>query len=480
MSDARTGGEEADEGEGAVAGVAATAGAGPRPGRDPGPRPGRRPGPRPGPSGRHPSRSRWWTAAFFLLPALVLLGALVVYPIGFSVYRSLFDASGNGFVGLGNYGAMFSDDGIRTALKNNVVWVVVAPTVSTALGLIFAVLTERVRWGTAFKLVVFMPMAISMLAAGIIFRLVYDQDPRRGVADAVWVAVHDTFAEPAPFPGAKPRPNADLRPSGGGAFTTRSVVRAGSPVGLPLVAVQPQDVRAARQAVVARSRPGEVTGTAWLDFTRGGGGRPNVVDPGERALAGLTVEAVRGGAVVASTTTAADGTFALPAEKAVGARLRLPAADFAAAYNGVDWLGPALVTPAIIGSYVWMWAGFAMVLIAAGLAGVPRELLEAARVDGAGEWQVFRRITVPLLAPVLVVVLVTLMINVLKIFDLVYIIAPGSSLRSANVLALQLFQSSFGTDVDQGLGSAIAVFLLVLVMPMMYVNLRRMRKEQRR
>ncbi|WP_329176556.1 sugar ABC transporter permease [Streptomyces decoyicus] len=424
--------------------------------------------------------TRPWTAAVFLLPALLLLGALVVYPIVFSVYRSLFDASGNGFVGLGNYGAMFSDDGIRTALRNNVIWVVVAPTVSTVLGLIFAVLTERIRWGTAFKLIVFMPMAISMLAAGIIFRLVYDQDPQRGVGNAVWVGIHDTFADPAPFPGAKPRPKADLAPSGGGAFTTRSAVRAGSPVKLPLVAVQPGDLRGARSAAAAGSRPGQVTGTVWLDFTRGGGGCPGVVDGSEKALAGLTVEAVRGGRVVGSATTAADGTFALPAAQADGARLRLPAANFAEAYRGVDWLGPALVTPAIIGSYVWMWAGFAMVLIAAGLAGVPRELLEAARVDGAGEWQVFRRITVPLLAPVLVVVLVTLMINVLKIFDLVYIIAPGSSIRSANVLALQLFQSSFGTDVDEGLGSAIAVFLLLLVLPVMYVNLRRIRKERRR
>lgn len=419
-------------------------------------------------------------AAAFLLPALLLLGALVVYPIVFSVYRSLFDASGTGFVGLDNYGAMFSDDGIRTALKNTVIWVAVAPAVATALGLIFAVLTERIRWGTAFKLIVFMPMAISMLAAGIIFRLVYDQDPQRGVANAVGVAVHDTFADPAPFPGARPRPRAALAPSGGGAFTTRAAVRAGSPVKLPLIAVRPDDLRGARPAAEAGSRPGTVTGTVWLDFTRGGGGRPDVLDRGEKALAGLRVEAVRGGRVVASETTAADGTFALPGGPAAGARLRLPAADFAEAYRGVDWLGPALVTPAIIGSYVWMWAGFAMVLIAAGLAGVPRELLEAARVDGAGEWQVFRRITVPLLAPVLVVVLVTLMINVLKIFDLVYIIAPGSSIRSANVLALQLFQSSFGTDVDEGLGSAIAVFLLLLVLPVMYVNLRRIRKERRR
>ncbi|MFI9356966.1 carbohydrate ABC transporter permease [Streptomyces lydicus] len=438
-------------------------------GRGPAPREGR----------RRVTGTRRWVAVVFLLPALVLLGALVVYPIVFSVYRSLFDASGSGFVGLGNYGEMFSDEGIRTALRNNVVWVVVAPTVSTALGLVFAVLTERIRWGTAFKLVVFMPMAISMLAAGIIFRLVYDQAPERGVANAVWVSVHDTFSDPAPFPGAKPRPRSELRPSGGGGFTTESVVRAGARVDLPLVAVRQDDLRGARSAVVTARRPGVVSGTVWLDFTRGGGGRPGVIDGNEKALAGLRVEAVRGGAVVASATTAADGTFVLPGA-ADGARLRLPGANFAAAYHGVEWLGPALVTPAIIGSYVWMWAGFAMVLIAAGLAGVPRELLEAARVDGAGEWQVFRRITVPLLAPVLVVVLVTLMINVLKIFDLVYIIAPGSSLRSANVLALQLFQSSFGTDVDEGLGSAIAVFLLLLVLPVMYVNLRRLRKERRR
>ncbi|UNO41743.1 sugar ABC transporter permease [Streptomyces sp. MST-110588] len=423
---------------------------------------------------------RPWTAAMFLLPALVLLGALVVYPIGFSVYRSLFDAAGSGFVGMDNYGELFSDERIRTALKNNVIWVVVAPAVSTALGLIFAVLTERVRWGTAFKLVVFMPMAISMLAAGIIFRLVYDQDPERGVANAVWVSIHDTFAEPAPYPGARPPLRSDLKASGGGAFTGRTALRPGGPAGLPLVGVKPPDIRGARPAVAAEPRPGQITGTAWLDFSRGGGGRRNVLDKGEKALAGLKVEAVKDGRVLASATTAADGTYSLPADKATGARLRLPASNFALAYNGVDWLGPTLVTPSIIGSYVWMWAGFAMVLIAAGLAGMPRELLEAARVDGASEWQVFRRVTVPLLAPVLVVVLVTLMINVLKIFDLVYIIAPGSSIKDANVLALQLYQSSFGTDVNEGLGSAIAVFLLLLVLPVMYVNLRRIRKERRR
>ncbi|MFF8840607.1 carbohydrate ABC transporter permease [Streptomyces sp. NPDC015130] len=431
--------------------------------------------------GRKRSRA---VAAGFLLPALLLLGALVVYPIGYSVHRSLFDRSGSSFVGLDNYLALVTDDSLRTAVRNNLIWLVLAPAVATVLGLLFAVLTERVRWGTAFKLVVFMPMAISMLAAGIIFRLVYEQDPDRGVANAVWVGVHDTFAEASGFPRARPLPVHPLTAAGGGAYVTEEAVRAGEPVRLPLVGVapdrMPEEARPAREPVAPPAGGDTVTGTAWLDFTRGGGGRPNVVDPAELGLAGLRIEAVRDGKVVATATAAADGTFDLPADSADGAVLRLPASNFREQYAGVEWLGPSLVTPAVIGAYVWMWAGFAMVLIGAGLAAVPRELLEAARVDGANEWHVFRRITVPLLAPVLVVVLVTLMINVLKVFDLVFVIAPGSAQDDANVLALQLYRSSFGTDADLGVGSAIAVVLLLLVLPVMAVNIRRIRRETRR
>ncbi|MFF7237463.1 ABC transporter permease subunit [Streptomyces collinus] len=437
------------------------------------------PGPAVSKSRKSVTGTRRTVAALFLLPALVLLGALVVYPIGYSIVRSFYNASGDGFAGVDNYKALFTDDGIRTALKNNVIWVVFAPTVSTALGLMFAVLTERVRWGTAFKLVVFMPMAISMLAAGIIFRLVYDQDPDKGVANAVWVGVHDTFAPSSAFPKAHPGRESPLRPDQGG-FVTRATVHAGRPVALPLVGVAPDQLPGdTKKAATARPEPGKVTGTTWQDFTRGKGvGRLGAPDPSEPGYAGMRIEAVKDGKVVAATTAAADGTFTLPAE-ADGALLRLPAANFKEPYNGVDWLGPSLVTPAIIGSYVWMWAGFAMVLIAAGLAGVPRELLEAARVDGANEWQVFRRITVPLLAPVLAVVMVTLMINVLKVFDLVYIIAPGSSQDDANVLALELYRKGFA-ESQPGIASAIAVFLLLLVIPVMLFNIRRLRREVRR
>src|SRR2546421_3422750 len=108
---------------------------------------------------RGPDLEGWGRTALFLLPALVLLGVLVVYPTIATFARSLYDKSGNSFVGLGNYRDTFSSDATRTAIKNNAIWVVAAPSIVTALGLMFAVLSERIRWSTAFKFVVFMPMA---------------------------------------------------------------------------------------------------------------------------------------------------------------------------------------------------------------------------------------------------------------------------------------------------------------------------------
>src|SRR5881394_1145549 len=90
-----------------------------------------------------------WLALGFLLPALLLLGALVVYPIIYTAIRSFFDASGHKMVGLANYTAIFTDHDSLTAVRNTAIWVVVAPTVVTILGLLFAVLTERIRWSTA-------------------------------------------------------------------------------------------------------------------------------------------------------------------------------------------------------------------------------------------------------------------------------------------------------------------------------------------
>jgi alpha-glucoside transport system permease protein len=191
----------------------------------------------------------------------------------------------------------------------------------------------------------------------------------------------------------------------------------------------------------------------------------------------MKVQAVSGGKVVASTTTNKDGSFAFKKLDPGSYTLRLPKDNFAASYGGVDWLGQTLITPAIIASYLWVWAGFAMVLIAAGLAAIPRDALEAARVDGATEWQVFRRVTIPLLAPVLTVVFVTLLIYALKVFDLVFIIGGGDP--NASVLAVRMWTDSFGGGDNQGTGSAVAILLFLLVVPAMLFNLRRFRQENR-
>ncbi|WP_433471865.1 ABC transporter permease subunit [Spirillospora sp. CA-142024] len=421
-----------------------------------------------------------WLAMTFLLPALLLLGFLVVYPIVYSVIRSFFDASGGSFAGVDNYTGVFKGHDNLVAVRNTAIWVVVAPTVVTIVGLVFAVLTERIRWATVFKLVVFMPMAISFLASGVIFRLVYQQDPDKGVANAAMVAIHDTFKQDKSYPGAGPRSggNAPVRTDGGAVVTVNSF-SAGQSALVPLLKVKPEylpkDATPAAQPPSAK--PGQLTGTVWFDFTRGGGGQQNAPNAGESGLPGIRVEAVSGGKVVAKATTEADGTFTMTKVPDGTYTIRLPKDNFTAAYQGAEWLGGTLITPAIIGSYLWVWAGFAMVLIAAGLAAIPRDALEAARVDGATEWQVFRRVTIPLLAPVLIVVLVTLVINVLKVFDLVYIIGGGDP--NASVLALQMWTESFGGGNDQGAGSAIAVLLFVLVLPAMLFNIRRIRQERR-
>ncbi|MFJ6409629.1 ABC transporter permease subunit [Streptomyces hydrogenans] len=425
---------------------------------------------------RRALRRRRLLGAAFALPALLLLGALVAYPVVFSVGRSLFDASGDRFVGADNYGEMVRDPATLKALRNSALWVVVAPALLTGLGLLLAVLTERVRWATAFKLVLFLPMAVSFLAAGIVFRLAYEQDPDRGVLNAVVVGAHDAFAEPSPYPTARARDGRGLT-GGPAAGYTSGELRPGSVAVLPFVGVAPGAVPAGAEAARAPApAPDGLAGTVYLDFTPGSGGRPGVVDDREKGLPGMTVEAVRDGKAVATARTAADGTFRLDGLGNGTYRLRVPAANFAAGYGGVDWLGPALVTPAIIGAYLWVWTGFSMVLIGAGLAALPRDVLEAARVDGANERQIFRRITVPLLAPVLTVVFVTLVINVMKVFDLVYVIAPGPVQEEANVLATRMWLVSFGGGNDQGLGSALSVLLLLLVVPAMVFNIRRFRK----
>lgn len=421
-------------------------------------------------------------ALAFLAPALVILGALVVYPIIYTLIRSLFDAGGDTFVGVDNYIEMFRRDTTFTAIKNNVIWVIVAPVACTVLGLIFAVLMDKIKWSTAFKLIIFMPMAISMLAAGVIFRMMFQESPQLGVVNAGIVAVHDLFADDAAYPGANIRPDSGFEKLSG-AIVSDGTVSTGDSVDVPLVGIRadslPEDTVTASRAAAAGAD--QITGTVWLDFVRGGGGVNGVIDPSEAGLPGIRVDAVNeAGDVIASAETDAEGRYTIEGLEAGEYRIALPPGNFDEGYQGVSWLSEAFITGVVILSYVWIWAGFAMIMIASGLSAIDRSLQEAARMDGANEWQVFRRITAPLLAPVIVVVFVTLIINVLKIFDLVYVIPPGVSKPAANVIAVEMWTVSFGGGNDYGLGSALALLLLLLVLPSMIINIRRFREERQR
>ena len=420
---------------------------------------------------------RYGVAAGFLAPALVFLSVWLVYPTLRTIYLSFFDASGDSFVGIDNYTALFTSDTLLTAIKNNAIWVGVVPALVTAIGLIFAVLTERIRWSVAFKTAVFMPMAISLFAAGVIWRIMYERDPDRGAVNAVIAGAKDVVSPAGVLPDARASTeNLTGVPQQG--LVLQTPVKAGDVAVVGLTAISPTEMPAgAKQAVEPEALQGGITGVVWRDF-KPGGGEPGQVEQEELGLPGVTVELrAQDGQAVETATTGEDGTFAFEDVDAGTYNVAIAAETFAARFGGVSWLGEKLITPAVIIAYIWVWAGFAMVVIAAGLAAIPRDTLEAARTDGATEWQTFRRVTVPLLAPVLSVVFITMLINVLKVFDIVLAVAPGSVQDDANVIALAMWRTAFGGVNNYGLGSAIAVFLFLLVVPVLLLNVRRFRRE---
>ena len=435
------------------------------------------PGPRP--SGTDARRWRQHvTTGAFLAPALIFLAVWIVYPTIRTVIRSFFDRNGDTFVWLDNYKKLFTDDTLVKAIENNAIWLAVVPALVAAIGLVFAVLLERVRWAVAFKIVVFMPMAISMFAAGVIWHIMDQKDPQQGALNAAIRVAHDAVSSSGVLTDAQAS-SPKLQGSPARGFVAKGAVGPGGTVLLGLTAIPPDALpKGARQAAAPQGKPGAVTGTVWRDF-KPGGGKPGVVEGGEQGIPGATVELrdASSGKVVGKTTSGGDGSYAFDGVKPGRYQAGIAKDTFAKPFDGVAWLGPKLILPAVMIAYIWVWAGFAMVVIAAGLSAIPREVLEAARTDGATEWKTFRRVTVPLLAPVLSVVFVTMLINVLKVFDIVLSVAPASSQDDANVIALAMWRTSFGGVNDFGLGSAIATFLFLLVIPALLLNIRRFRRE---
>jgi alpha-glucoside transport system permease protein len=283
-------------------------------------------------------RLRPW---LWLAPALAFLAVFLVYPSIGSLIRSFQNAAGTKFIGLDNYAWFFNDDASLTALKNSLIWLVVLTALTVGLGLLIAVLVDRVRYETVAKSVIFVPLAISMVAASVI-----------------WTFMYDYQVPPNPQVGTL---NAALGSVG-------------------------------------------IAPIAWVQIS-----------------------------------------------------------DF------------SLNSILLVIVMAWMWTGFCMVILSAALKGINPELLEAARVDGATEGQVFRRITLPLMAPTIAVVTTTMVITALKAFDVVYVMTSGHF--DTQVVAFQLIQELYNFG-NPGRASAIGIVLLLAIIPVMAFNVRRFRAQE--
>ena len=292
---------------------------------------------------RSRSGERVQTAAF-LAPSLLLIGVGLLYPAGVTVYDSLF-GGGNifqqEFVGLDNYQRLFTDSNQLEVLRNTLFWVVLTPLLSTGIGLLYAVLVDRASFEKFAKALLFLPMAISMVGASIIWKFVYDY--KSGGSDQIGLL------------------NQMLE---------------------------------------------------WV---------------------GLDT------------------------------------------YNFL--LNEPWNTFFLIVILVWIQAGFAMTLLSASIKAIPEDIVEAARLDGVSGWKMFRHITVPSIRPTLIVVLTTITIATLKVFDIVQTATGGNF--GTSVLAYEFYRQSFVAN-NNGLAAAIAVVIFVLVMPIVIYNVRQMRKLEAR
>ncbi|WP_244447132.1 sugar ABC transporter permease [Hoeflea sp. BAL378] len=149
-------------------------------------------------AGRNINRANQIRPWLFLFPALFALGLYLAYPVFATLWLSLTDRDqGGAFVGLANYRQMFGEPKFWEAMHNNMLWLIVVPAASTAVGLLAAQLTDRIKWGNVAKSLIFMPMAISFVGAAVIWKLVYDTRPagkdQIGVLNAVWLSFDGGF-----------------------------------------------------------------------------------------------------------------------------------------------------------------------------------------------------------------------------------------------------------------------------------------------
>jgi alpha-glucoside transport system permease protein len=291
----------------------------------------------------------------FVGPAIAILAWYLTIPTLRTFWISLFSRDGpeaglgflqllasDSFVGLQNYVAVFTEQLMLQSFRNNLMWIFFGSTFSVVFGLLIAVLADRSSFERLAKSLIFLPMAISFVGAGIIWNFIYEYRPagqaQIGLLNEIVVALGGT-------PQAWPQ---------------------------------------------------------WVGI---------------------------------------------------------------APWNNLF----------LIVIVIWLQAGFAMVLFSAALKGIPDELLEASRIDGANEVQIFFRIMMPYISGTVVSVWTTIVIFTLKIFDVVWVMTGGQF--GTHVIATQFYRQSF-TNRNSGFGSAIAIVLLLAVVPVMIYNLRQFRRRE--
>lgn len=275
----------------------------------------------------------------YISPALALLSGYLILPTIQTIYLSFYDGRSRNFVGFNNYIFAFTNKSMLVAFKNNLLWLVLVTGVSVSLGLIIAVLVDKVKYEAIAKSLIFLPMAISFVGASVIWKFIYAYKPagddQIGLLNAVVVSL-----------GFEP--------------------------------------------------------VGWL------------------------------------------------VEKSVN--------NFA-----------------LIAIMIWLYTGFCMVILSAAVKGIPEDIIEAAKIDGANSWQIFFRITIPMIRSTILVVSTTVVILVLKVFDIVFVMTGGN--QGTEVIASRMIKEMFNYR-NFGRGSAIAVILLILIIPVMVGNIRRFRAQE--
>ncbi|WP_299550229.1 carbohydrate ABC transporter permease [uncultured Tateyamaria sp.] len=356
----------------------------------------------------------------FLFPAMFALGLYLAYPVFETLRLSLTDRDqGGAFVGLANYNQMMAEPKFWEALRNNLLWLIVVPAASTAFGLLAAQLTDRIKWGSAAKSLIFMPMAISFVGAGVIFKLVYEARPadqnQIGVLNSVWLQ----------FEG------------GIGSFLFLQVL--------------PAIMLLAFAAIVAYV--GRIFVRPIAESKQRGGGAGYVP---LRLFVGVAALYL---VYLSLTSLVGIFTFDYP-------------------YGQPQtWLTiPFWNSFLLMVVLIWIQTGFAMVILSAALRGIPEETVEAAIVDGANPFQIFFKIKVPQIMGTIVVVWTTITITVLKVFDIVFAMTNGQ--WETQVLANYMFDKLFRAN-DWGVGSASAIIIMIMVSPILVWNVYNARKEMK-